>query len=103
MASSKAKTEEIAQLLSAAGDIRTRSMMGEYLLYVDDVLVGQVNNDELFIKVTAFGDTQLSAEHKVSPYPGAKPAFKIPAAKLGNPEWLTDFVRGSRAALAPQR
>jgi TfoX/Sxy family transcriptional regulator of competence genes len=103
MATSKARAEEIAGLLSGAGAVRIRSMMGEYLVYLDDVLVGQINEGDLFIKVTAFGESQPLGLPKAQPYPGAKPAFQVPEAKLGDIGWLLEFVRGSRAELARKR
>jgi DNA transformation protein len=99
MATSKATAEYFVEQLSEAGEIRIRSMMGEYLLYVDDILVGQINNENLFIKVTSFGESQLADDYKTAPYPGAKPAFKIPADKVNDIAWLNNFVKTSQAEL----
>lgn len=100
MASKKETVEFIVGQLQGVGDIRTRSMMGEYLLYVDEILVGQINNDKLFIKVTEYGDSVLGESTKASPYPGAKPSFEIPHDKLQDSAWLVDFVHHSKSQLA---
>jgi TfoX/Sxy family transcriptional regulator of competence genes len=99
MPTPKPVAEAIAARLTPAGTIRIRSMMGEYLLYVDEVLVGLINDGQLFVKVTPYGETQLDDTYKASPYPGAKPAFKIPAEKLADITWLVDFVQRSKAQL----
>lgn len=99
MATAKAVLEGIVSKLSETGDVRTRSMMGEYLLYVDETLVGQVNDNELYLKITSYGEGQLAEKYKVSPYPGARLAFKIPLGKMNDVGWLTEFVQKTRSAL----
>jgi TfoX/Sxy family transcriptional regulator of competence genes len=100
MSTSKIQAEAIALLLNDAGETRLRSMMGEYLLYLDGVLIGQVNNGELFIKATAAGEALAVGLTKEPPYPGAKPAFKVPAARFSDSAWLTTFVQAARNDLA---
>jgi TfoX/Sxy family transcriptional regulator of competence genes len=99
MPTTKPAAEAIAQRLAPAGAIRIRSMMGEYLLYVDEVLVCLINDGQLFVKVTPYGEQQLDDSYKASPYPGAKPAFKIPAAKLDDAGWLIPFIQHSKEQL----
>jgi TfoX/Sxy family transcriptional regulator of competence genes len=99
MPTTKSNAEAIAAHLASAGAIRIRSMMGEYLLYVDEVLVGLINDDQLFVKATPYGEQQLDESYKASPYPGAKPAFKIPASKLSDTAWIIEFVQRSRDEL----
>ena len=56
MATEKHTAETIVQYLTEVADARLRSMMGEYLVYVDDIVIGQINEGELFIKTTPFGE-----------------------------------------------
>lgn len=73
--------------------------MGEYLVYLDDVLIGQITDGRLFMKVTPYGEQQLDDSHKASPYPGAKAAFHIPAAKLTDTAWLVEFAQQTKRHL----
>ena len=99
MPTTKPVAEALASRLAPAGTIRIRSMMGEYLLYVDEVLVCLINDGQLFVKVTPYGEQHLDDSYKASPYPGAKPAFKIPAEKLDDAAWLIDFIQHSKEQL----
>lgn len=99
MATDKTQLAYIVNQLTGVGSVRTRSMMGEYLLYVDEVLVGQIADNELFIKVTPYGESILPAIEKASPYPGAKPAFVISPDQLEDAPWLVEFVRESKKQL----
>ena len=99
MATSKEKAQELLAQIQAVANARIRPMMGEYLLYVNDKLVGQINENELFIKVTQFGEDFAADLKKQSPYPGAKPAFIIPADKINDQPWLRDFIAGTAEQL----
>lgn len=70
-------------------------MMGEYILYVDNKVVGQINHSQLFIKVTPFGEQFAPDLNKEAPYDGAKPAFVIPQNKIDDLGWLKSFIRGT--------
>ena len=74
-------------------------MMGGWLVYVDEVLIGQINEGELFIKVSP--STQLFApnlEHR-APYEGAKPALVIPEDRLHDEPWVYELLAGSVTSL----
>jgi len=55
-----------------SGDIRTRPMMGEYLLYYRGKLVGGLYDDRLLIKNVPAVRCLLPDAELISPYPGAK-------------------------------
>lgn len=95
MATSKEKAQEILAHVQTIGDARIRSMMGEYLLYVNEKLVGQICDNELFIKVTDFGESFAGDLQKQSPYPGAKPAFLIPSGRISDQTWLRELITGT--------
>ncbi len=99
MATDKATAESILAQLLAVADARMRPMFGEYVVYVDEKVIGQINEGRLFIKVTKFGEQFTSELEKASPYPGAKAAFVVPPEKLADATWLKDFVSGTRRQL----
>ena len=99
MKTPKEKAESLLAHIQQVADARIRPMMGEYLLYVDDTLVGQINHSQLFIKVTAFGETYASGLSKDSPYDGAKPAFVVPQDKIDDLDWLKSFLTGTAKEL----
>lgn len=70
-------------------------MMGEYLLYVNDKVIGQINHSQLFIKVTPFGEAFAKGLEKESPYDGAKLAFVVPQNKIDDLGWLRSFIEGT--------
>ncbi len=67
----------VLEQLHAAGfsDVRSRSMMGEYLLYMDGVLVGGIYDDRLLLKKME-GNEEFGME-EAEPYPGAKPMWLV--------------------------
>lgn len=99
MRTPKEKAEQLLVHIQQVADARIRSMMGEYLLYVDDKVVGQINHSQLFIKVTPFGEEFAKDLEKEPPYDGAKPAFVVPQSNIDDLGWLKDFIAGTVKAL----
>ena len=99
MATDKIMAKGSLTQLSAISDARMRPMFGEYVVYVDEKVIGQINESRLFIKITAFGEAFASELAKASPYPGAKAAFVVPPEKLADAAWLRDFVSGTRGQI----
>ncbi len=77
MASTKGYLEYVLEQLKAVGfsDVRSRPMMGEYLLYVDDVLVGGIYDDRLLVKCVE-GNAEFGMEEAI-PYSGAKKMWLV--------------------------
>jgi TfoX/Sxy family transcriptional regulator of competence genes len=88
----KQTAHHIASLLSPAGTVRTRNMMGGYLVYLDEVLIGQINGKHLHIKITEGGKKYAEFLETAIPHPGAKPAFRVSEDVLNNADWLVDFL-----------
>ena len=59
-------------------------MMGGYAVYLNDVLMGQINEGQLFIKITLFGQNFTSDLMQGPPYPCSRPAFVVPEEKLSD-------------------
>ena len=75
MASSAEYLEFVLDLLREVPALTHKKMMGEYLLYTDDILFGGIYDDRLLLKDTpaaraAFPEEQI-------PYEGAKPMLLV--------------------------
>ncbi len=75
MSSTKPYLDFILEQLLNIPNLTYRPMMGEYLLYSNDILFGGVYDDRLLIKI-APGNDQLGLPEAI-PYPGAKPMYLI--------------------------
>lgn len=95
MRTPKEKAESLLVHIQQIADARIRPMMGEYILYVDDKVIGQINHSQLFIKVTPYGEEFAGELHRESPYEGAKPAFVVPQDKIDDLVWLKEFLAGT--------
>ena len=77
MASSKEYLEYVLEQLRGAEGLRYRPMMGEYLLYCRDRLVGGVYDDRLLVKPTKSALSLLPDAPREAPYPGGKPMLLV--------------------------
>lgn len=75
MASSKDYLDYVLDLLTDVNDITFKKMMGEFLLYKDDILFGGVYDNRFLVKKTS----SLSSYDLLEeiPYKGAKPMYLI--------------------------
>ena len=62
----------VADQLSLAGDIAYRRLFGEYGLYCDGKFFGTVEDNQLFIKITAPGGALLGEPVIASPHEGSR-------------------------------
>ncbi|HHW5043327.1 TPA: TfoX/Sxy family protein [Staphylococcus aureus] len=71
--------------------VKTRKMMGEYIIYYDGVVIGGLYDNRLLVKATKSAQQKLQDNTLVSPYPGAKEMVLIPHfVKVTN---LTDLFK----------
>lgn len=96
MATDKQVADKVLSLFVAVADARMRPMFGGYVLYVDEKVIGQMNENTLFVKATPFGEQYAPELEKAAPYPGAKLAFAVPPERLEDPVWLSEFLSGTR-------
>jgi TfoX/Sxy family transcriptional regulator of competence genes len=80
-------------------DVVAKPMFGEYGLYFKGKNFALVCDDTLFVKVTEPGATLAGRVTKASPYPGAKPAFRISKAKVSDHAWLLELIEETSDAL----
>jgi len=102
MATSRDFVEELLLKLQPL-DVQARPMFGEYGLYFKGKNFAFVCDETLFIKVTEPGIEVAGRIGKGSPYPGAKPIFKISPTKLRQREWITRLVEVTSDALDPPK
>ena len=72
MASHKAFVDYITEQLGGAGEIRAKTMFGEYGLYCDGQFFAVICEDQLFLKCTPQGEAAFPHLPKAPPYEGAR-------------------------------
>ena len=72
MASSKEYLEFVLEQLSELDDITYRAMMGEYIIYYRDKIVGGIYDDRLLVKPTKSAVSYMTTATYELPYEGAK-------------------------------
>jgi TfoX/Sxy family transcriptional regulator of competence genes len=67
-------------------------------------MIGQVNENILYIKVTDAGAEIVRSPETAPPYPGAKPAFVVTGADLDDDQYLSQLARVTSASVpAPKK
>ena len=69
--------EYVREALSAAGDSVIKSMMGGYLVYLNGKLIGDICDNELFLKRTPTSDRMLAESELRYPYEGSKTLMHV--------------------------
>ena len=69
--------EYVRECFGAVGDIVIRPMMGGYLVYFNGKLIGDICNNELFLKRTTTSDRLLADSELRYPYEGSKTLMHI--------------------------
>lgn len=64
--------EYVSECFSEAGDIVIKSMMGGFLVYFNSKLIGDICDDELFLKRTLTSDRLLADSELRYPYEESK-------------------------------
>ena len=64
--------EYVRECLSVAGDVVIKPMMGGYLVYLNGKLIGDICDNELFLKRTSTSDRLLADSELRYPYEGSK-------------------------------
>lgn len=88
MATSKEYKEFILEQLNLLNDITCRAMMGEYLLYYNNILFGGIYDNRLLIKIVN-SNKKYNMEQQI-PYEHAKPMYLI--SNIDNKEILKEII-----------
>lgn len=74
--------------------VKTRKMMGEYIIYYDGVVIGGLYDNRLLVKATKSAQQKLQDNTLESPYPGAKEMILIPDfAEVTNLNYLFELIK----------
>ena len=95
MASTKEYRDYILEQLSLVPEITCRPMMGEFLLYSNNVLFGGIYDDRLLVKIVPENKQYKMTEE--IPYDGAKPMYFV--EDVDNKEKLAEIINASLRGL----
>ena len=88
MPSSKNFKNFVLEHLTALNNITCKPMMGEFLLYHNDILFGGIYDDSLLIKKTNSNKVYLLKEE--FPYKTAKPMFMV--ENLDDTKYICELI-----------
>ena len=87
MASSKDYLEYVLELLREVENVTYKKMMGEYMLYKEDILFGGVYDNRFLVKKTK--SLESSGLKEQIPYPSAKVMFLVDSE---DPDEIKEWV-----------
>ena len=90
MPSSQNYLEFILEQLSGLNDITYRQMMGEYIIYYRDKIVGGIYDDRFLVKPVKSAREKMPDAPMQLPYEGAKEMILVD--NVDNRDFLTDLV-----------
>ena len=88
MATTKEYKEFLLEQLNLLKDITCRAMMGEYLLYYDNILFGGIYENQLLIKIVE-SNKKYHMQEQI-PYKNAKPMYLV--EDIENKEKLKEII-----------
>ena len=91
MASSKNYLQFILEQLSELDEITYRAMMGEFIIYYRDKIVGGIYDDRLLVKPVKSAISYMPTASYELPYEGAKEMLLVD--EVDSKEFLTDLFR----------
>ena len=91
MASSKEYLTFILEQLSDLDGVSYRAMMGEYILYYKEKIIGGIYDDRLLVKPVKAAQKYIPEAVLVSPYPGAKEMLLVD--NVDSKDYLTTLVK----------
>ena len=91
MASSKEYLTFILEQLSDLDGVSYRAMMGEYILYYKEKIIGGIYDDRLLVKPVKAAQKYIPEAVLVSPYPGAKEMLLVD--NVDSKDYLTTLFK----------
>ena len=88
MATSKEYKEYILEQLGLLDNMACKAMMGEFLLYYNDILFGGIYDNRLLVKIVE-SNKKYNMEEQI-PYENAKPMYLV--SDVDNRELLKEIV-----------
>ena len=90
MASSKSYLDFILEQLSILDDIQYRPMMGEFVIYYKDKIVGVIYDDRFLVKPTKSAIEMMPDAEYAIPYDGAKQMLLVD--RVEDRDFLKDLL-----------
>ena len=90
MASSKEYLDFILEQLSELEDVSYRAMMGEYIIYYRDKIIGGIYDDRFLVKPTKSAVEMMPNADMELPYDGAKEMLLVDDVE--NKEFLRELL-----------
>ena len=94
--------EYVREAFSAAGDIVIKSMMGGYLVYLNSKLIGDICDNELFLKRTPASDRLLADSELRYPYEGSKTLMHV-FVRFEDTDLIAELLEGMYAELPEKK
>ena len=94
--------EYVRESFSLAGDIVIRSMMGGYLIYFNGKLVGDICDNEVFLKRTPTSDRLLADSELRYPYDGSKTLMHV-FDRFEDTDLIAELLNGMHAELPAKK
>lgn len=91
MASSKEYLDYILEQLSDLDEVSYYAMMGEYIIYYRDKVVGGIYDDRFLIKPTKSAVAMMSDAERELPYEGAKEMLLVD--RVENKKFLREMLK----------
>ena len=101
MASSKAYLEFVLDQLSELENISYRAMMGEYIIYYQDKVIGGIYDHRFLVKPTKSAVALMPDAERELPYEGAKEMLLVD--DIENKSFLQDLLRAMYPELRMSR
>ena len=101
MASDKEYLDFVLDQLSDLDGISHRAMMGEYILYFRDKIIGGIYDNRLLVKPTASAREMMPEAVSEAPYDGAKEMLLVD--EIDDSEFLTKLILAMYDELPAQR
>lgn len=98
MASEQDFVEYVCNQVGLERELTYKKMFGEYALYLNGRVVAFVCDNQLYVKPTPEGRAVLGTVSEHSPFPVAKPHFRIDD-ELDNRDLLQRLLRATASAL----
>lgn len=94
--------EYVRESFSAFGYIVIRSMMGGYLVYLNGKLIGDICDNELFLKRTPTSDRLLADSELRYPYEGSKTLMHV-FDRFEDMDLIAELLEGMYAELPEKK
>ena len=94
--------EYVREAFSAAGVIVIKAMMGGYLVYLNGKLIGDICDNELFLKRTPSSDRLLGDSELRYPYEESRTLMHV-FDQFENAELIAELLKGMYAELPEKK